>query len=86
MCEVDNVVRIATAVVEEAVVFTELTHSILLSCKKLQTLPVGKHQSIFVNFQDFYFIMGLMLHLNIMCATSVNFIQFLKESCMKTVI
>lgn len=55
MCEVDNVVRIATAVVKETLVFMELTHSILLSCKKLQALPVRDHQSIFVNFQDFFF-------------------------------
>lgn len=54
MCEVDNVVRIATAVVKETLVFTELTYSTLLSCKKLQTLAVREHQSIFVNFQDFF--------------------------------
>ena len=67
MCEVDNVVRIATAVVKETLVFTELTHSILLLCKKLQTLPVREHQSIFVNFQDFFFLMELILHPNIVC-------------------
>jgi len=74
MCEVDNVVRIAIAVVEETLVFMELTHSILLSCKKLQTLPVREHQSFFVNSQDFFFLKELILHLNIMYAASVNFI------------
>lgn len=55
MCEVDNVVRIATAVVKETLVFTELTHSILLSCKKLQALPVREHQSILLTFRIFFF-------------------------------
>lgn len=77
MCEVDNVVRIATAVVKETLVFTELTHSILLSCKKLQALPVKEHQSILLTFRIFFFfLMELILHLNIMCTASVNSIPF----------
>lgn len=55
MCEVDNVVRIATAVVKETLVFTELTHSILLSCKKLQALLVREHQSILLTFRIYFF-------------------------------
>lgn len=41
MCEVDNVVRIATAVVKETLVFTELTFYIAIMQKITDTSSQG---------------------------------------------